>query len=186
MSARAGRMKPSWSTASGLLAVALGVAACGSTLTPVSSSSATAPASIVTASPSAVAPSPSTASSSTASPAGSGVSVNLTFTGTTPFTAIGSGGRCTTIKYGSNQTGLGFDASEADYPGLGASFGVDVSDLPNIKWQLKGSTYYIGTKGLTLSADHHTITLDTALLGAVPAGATPPGPEHVRGTIVCP
>ncbi len=168
-----------------VILLAVGLAGCASAATSASALPELASTAIGSASPSE-APSPSGGSSSAPTTAGLGVAVNLTFTGTTPFTAIGSAGRCTPITYGSNQAGLVFDASGVDYPGLGAAFGVEVSDLPNIKWQVQGDTYYIGTSGLSLSADHHTITLDVPLKGAVPAGAIPPGPEHVQGTIVCP
>ncbi len=168
-----------------IVVLALGLAGCGGVTTSAGASQAPASAAIASVSPS-VSAGPSGPIPSTPTASGAGVSVNLTFTGTTPFKAIGSAGRCTPLAYGSNQTGLVFDANGGDYPGLGASFGVEVSDLPNIKWQVQGDTYYIGTSGLALSADHHTITLDVSLKGAVPAGAIAPGPEHVQGTIVCP
>ena len=147
------------------------------------SSASTSPAS---ANPSQPSPSGANGSSSAPSAAGSGVLVDLVFSGTTPFTAKGTGGKCDPVYYGSNKVGRVFDAGDTEFPGLGMSFGAEVSDLPNIKWWLHGDVYYIGTSGLTLSADGHTITLDVGMLGAVPAGQTPPGPEHVKGTVFCP
>ncbi len=152
--------------------------------------------------PSAVAATPSTEpSASSVAPAtpttAAGSEVNLVFTGTSEFSAIGTAGRCVLIKAadGSVQS-FGFEVSESDYPGLGQSF--SLAELSpgyvDIKWVVDASSGYArpgpaqggSDSDLILSADKHTVTIDSDLSPFAAAGTTPPGPEHVAGTITCP
>ena len=124
--------------------------------------------------------------------------VNLTFSGTSEFTAIGSAGRCSLIKDASGSIkGFGFEATEADYPGLGLSYSMAQftgNDYVDIKWVLneQGDAYARpgpaqgGKDTVTLSADRRGVTLDVDLAGLHAAGRPEPGPEHVSGTITCP
>jgi hypothetical protein len=118
--------------------------------------------------------------------------VDLTFTGSRPFVASGQGGRCLLIKGPSGAvTSFGFEATDADFPGLGQSFSMAQfagNPYVDIKWVIDGATAYArpleGT--ITLSADGRGVTVDTDLAAMTSAGGVTPGPEHVQGTVVCP
>jgi hypothetical protein len=73
-----------------------------------------------------------------------------------------------------------------------AQFSAD-NDYVDIKWLVTGDTAYArpgpaagGANTITLSADHHTVTLDVDLQPLAAVGQPAPGPEHVSGTITCP
>ena len=74
-----------------------------------------------------------------------------------------------------------FEATEADYPGLGTSFSMAnlSGDYVDVKWVVDPKTFYGNTAetSIVLSSDHHSIEID---------GALAPGHEHVKGTVSCP
>jgi hypothetical protein len=92
---------------------------------------------------------------------------------------------------------FGFEATEADYPGLGMSFSLAEGVVPgfvDIKWVIDATSAY-GRPGpagggsdsdIVESADKHSVTIDTQLSEFKAAGSKGPGPEHVTGTISCP
>jgi hypothetical protein len=116
-----------------------------------------------------------------------------------PFTAKGTAGRCAMgTPAGGGLPIFGFEATEADYPGLGQSFSMlqfsGSNPYVDVKWVIddnnsygqSGPVYTAGPNTITLSADHHTVTLDAQLSGLAPQGKPVPGAEHVTGTIACP
>ena len=116
-----------------------------------------------------------------------------------PFTAKGTAGRCAMgTPAGGGLPIFGFEATEADYPGLGQSFSMlqfsGSNPYVDVKWVIddnnaygqSGPVYTAGPNTITLSADHHTVTLDAQLSGLAPQGKPVPGAEHVTGTITCP
>jgi hypothetical protein len=118
------------------------------------------------------------------------VAVDLTFTGTTPQRAKGSAGRCFIIGKGADAT-FGFEATEADYPGLGISFSLGELNPGHVdlKWTLAdGKSAYAFKPGATptLSPDHHAVQLDADLQPLAASGTAMPGPEHVSGSVTCP
>lgn len=127
-------------------------------------------------------------------PVPSGVSagtaqVDLTFTGTYPFTAKGTVGRCAVAVVG-GATAFAFEGTEADYPGLGASFSVaELSGRVDIKWVKDADTSWGIPPSAVIQAtpDHHGVTLDVELSPFTnTASGKTAGPEHVKGTITCP
>ena len=135
---------------------------------------------------------PSVAASAAASaPTSAGrPAVDLTFSGTTPFTAKGSVGRCIVIGTGAD-TRFGFEATEAEYPGLGLSFSLAElnAGVVDLKWALSdGKSAYSFQPGstATLSSDHHSVQLDADLAPMSTPGTPKPGPEHVTGSVTCP
>ena len=64
------------------------------------------------------------ASAPAASVAGGTAQVDLVFTGSRPFTAKGTAGRCIRAASGGVLQFFGFDATEADYPRMGLSFSI--------------------------------------------------------------
>jgi hypothetical protein len=135
-----------------------------------------------TGSPAATSTGPTNSSTAGAKPA-----VDLTFTGTLNVIAKGSAGRCDLGRHSDGSiVAFGFNATDADYKGLGVNlnFTEDVgSHRMTMKWAAVQGTYawfgYMDT-GVTISADHRSITLD----GDLPKD--PAHPEHVKGTIACP
>lgn len=124
--------------------------------------------------------------------------VDLTFTGAFPLTAKGTGGQCRLSTPSSGGLpSFGFEATEADFPGLGQSFSLlqfAGSDAVDLKWVIDGDNAYgqagpiftAGPNTITSSADHHSVTLDAQLSGLAPQGKPIPGAGHVTGTITCP
>ena len=85
---------------------------------------------------------------------------------------------------------FGFEMNEADYPGAGVSF--SVAQLPgnpqgDIKWQLDAASAYLSgaSGGVAVTPDFRSVAIDQELSPAAAAGAPRPGPEHVKGSIVC-
>lgn len=115
--------------------------------------------------------------------------VDLLFSGTRAITAKGTAGRCIIVKVG-DRVSFGFEATEADYPGLGLSYSMANlnADYVDIKWVIENDISYGNPPagGGTLSADHHSVTIDVDLSPFTMVGGTTPGPEHVKGTITCP
>jgi hypothetical protein len=178
-------------------ATAVSTSAAGSAATPTAAPATSAPATSAPATVAATATATATAAASVAPTVGppsaaAGPDVNLTFTGTIAITAVGSAGHCGLIKDATGKVvSFGFEASEADYAGLGTSF--SLAELSpgyvDVKWVVDGANGYArpGPAGggsdsdLVLSSDGHTLTLDVQLQ---PFGSS--GPEHVAGTITCP
>jgi hypothetical protein len=125
----------------------------------------------------------------TKAPATGTAQVDLLFTGTRAITAKGTTGRCIIITRADGTVAFGFEATEANYPGLGLSFSMANlnGEHVDIKWVIENTISYgdPGT-GITLSADHHSVQLDVELSPFTPQGGTAPGPEHVKGTVTCP
>ena len=133
--------------------------------------SGASPAAAITTAPSAAL----TAAPLTALP-----SVDLVFTGSHPFVAKGSAGKC------GDPVSHWFYATEADYPGFGIGFELFfyANGDGDIKWNLDKATAYTDqfpNSAIVLSADKHSVRFDGDL---APSSGT--GPEHVSGTIVCP
>lgn len=136
-------------------------------------------------------PAASSVASTEASAASGTTAVDLVFTGSKPFVAKGSAGRCIIVPRSDGTVSFGFEATEADYPGLGQSYSMAnlSGDYVDIKWAIDGQAAYNRPSqggSVILSADHHSVQIDTDLAPAGPAGAPRPGPEHVSGTISCP
>ena len=108
--------------------------------------------------------------------------VDLVLSGDYPVIAKGTRGHCTPVKDSTGKlVSFGFDAGEADYPGLGDGLYVDASGVYlTIKWMVNASTglLYFGDK-VGVSNDNRSITLDADLKGG---GVS----EHIGGTISCP
>jgi hypothetical protein len=135
---------------------------------------------------------PGSSSLATAAPTKAGTvgtaQADLLFSGTRAITAKGTAGRCIVVQVG-DRVSFGFEATEADYPGLGLSYSMANlnADYVDIKWLIENDIAYGNppTGGGTLSADHHSVTIDVELAPFTSPGGTP-GPEHVKGTISCP
>jgi hypothetical protein len=125
---------------------------------------------------------PSVASVASPTPAPATVSVDLVFTGSHPFVAKGSAGKCGTGHQFDGTAVFTFFATEADYPGFGDGFSMDElrPDFAEIKWALGGTTGWMGFKAgsIVLSADHLSVRVDGDLAGL--------DAEHVSGTVTCP
>lgn len=144
-------------------------------------------------------PPPTTAATAGAETPGSGtgapttaagtVMVDLTFTGTFNFTAKGSKGRCIIVGRSDGTTAFGFEATEADYPGLGQSYSMGELGIVDVKWikDEKSSWGNNPSATITVTPDHHGISIDQDLspFTNMSTGDTA-GPEHVKGTIACP
>ncbi len=171
----------SWAIVLAVLVVSA-IAGCVSS-TPASSS-ATASGSAATATSSQLAQTPAASRSPTETV------VDLVFTGTKAFVAKGSAGRCRTLTMSDGSVSFGFEATEADYRGLGLSYSMAnlSGDYVDIKWVIDAQTAYgLPADGKAiLSADHHSVQIDTELSPGQTPGAPLPGPEHVSGTISCP
>jgi len=151
---------------------------------------------IATATAAGSAASPAATAASTPRPTAGSAQVDLTFTGTHQFTAKGSAGRCSLgTPAGGGLVLFGFEATEADYPGLSKSFSLltfgQNPEYVDLKWVLDNGGYGRPDNppdpaDLTLSADHHTVALDVDLDQFGPQGGPMPGPEHVSGAITCP
>lgn len=132
---------------------------------------------------------PPTAAAPSAAGGGS-AAVDLTFTGTKAFTAKGSAGTCRLFKHGDGTVSFGFEATEADYPGIGQSFSMSNMSgaYVDIKWVIDATTSYGDSpkSPVVLSADHHSISVDMDLSPFTPQGGAAAGPEHVKGTVACP
>jgi hypothetical protein len=150
------------------------------------------------ASPATPAASPTPTSAATSGATAGTAQVDLHFTGAKTFDAVGSAGRCSLgTPVGGGLPSFGFEATEADYPGMGLSFSLlqfAGADYVDLKWTIDASTIYgqagpvytAGPNTITLSPDHRMVTLDAQLSGFAPQGQAPPGPGHVTGTITCP
>jgi hypothetical protein len=101
--------------------------------------------------------------------------------------AKGSAGHCPGFTPGAAGRFFSFDATEADYPGLGESFSLGQfasSDYVDLKWVVGGNVLYARgatSPVITLSADKTSIRIDGAL-----AGPATNGPESISGTVTCP
>lgn len=126
----------------------------------------------------------------TKAPVAGTAQVDLLFSGTRAITAKGTAGRCIIIKRADGSFSFGFEATEADYPGLGKSYSMANlnANYVDIKWVIEDTISYgnPASGGGTLSADHHGVTIDADLSPFTTQGAPAPGPEHVKGTITCP
>lgn len=144
--------------------------------------------SLAATSGSSAAPSSPSASGPTATfGGGKSAQVDLTFTGTYAFTAKGTAGRCIVIQR-TDGVAFGFEATEADYPGLGQSFSMgEFNGLVDIKWIKDDATSWGNNPNasITLTADHHGVSMDQDLAPFTPMGGSPAGPEHVSGTVIC-
>jgi hypothetical protein len=157
-----------------------------------STGSTAAPATVPASTPAAATQIPGSSSLATTAPTkaatGGSAQVDLQFSGTRAITAKGTAGRCTVVTVG-DRVSFGFEASESDYPGLGLSYSMANlnGDFVDIKWVIENDISYGNppTGGGTLSADHHSVTVDVELSPFTSPGGTP-GPEHVKGTITCP
>jgi hypothetical protein len=138
--------------------------------------STAAPATVAPASPA-----PATAAAATAM-------VDLTFSGTFNFTAKGTKGRCIVVQTSGGGTAFGFEATEADYPGLGQSFSMAEFGVVDIKWVIDADHNYGNSSSsvIQVSPDHHAVTVDEDLAEFAAMGGPKPGPEHVKGTVSCP
>jgi len=150
-------------------ALTLVVAACAAPATPAVSLSAAS----ATASATSSATPLSTPEATAALP-----TVDLTFSGPFAFTAKGSTGRC---DLGKDSTGavttFGFQATDADYPGLGDGFFVSEASGGSVVLKLLAGSGGLNTgQGVTVSPDHKSATLDADLGNG----------EQVAGSIVCP
>lgn len=171
--------------------LAVGACSAGSSgPSPVPTNAATTSA--ATAVPATAVPGSSSAATTAATrkPAAGNAQVNLVFSGTRAITAKGTAGRCIIIKRADGTFSFGFEATETDYPGLGKSYSMANlnGDYVDIKWVIEDKIAYgnpVGGGG-TLSADHHSVTIDVDLSPFTTQGAPTPGPEHVKGTITCP
>ena len=145
-------------------------------VTPAATGGATAPASTVAA--------------TTGSTAGAGgtANVNLAFTGTSVFDAKGTKGTCKVLQVDGSPR-FGFEATDADYPGLGQSFSMAElnPNIVDVKWVIDATHSYGNNPGshIDLGSDHHIITIDQDLQPFTAGGVTA-GPEHVKGVIICP
>ncbi|MEY2423268.1 MAG: FecR protein [Acidimicrobiaceae bacterium] len=106
--------------------------------------------------------------------------VDLVFTGSHPFTAKGTKGRC-----GSGGS-FSFEMTEADYPGVGQSFSIarfSNGGAADIKWVIDATSAYGSSANASLifSSDQKTLTVDDELGHPAEVGA-----EHVHGTVTCP
>jgi hypothetical protein len=165
---------------------AAALAACSST--PASSTAVSAQASVgAGGSPGSASVASSAAS---AAPSAGSVAVDLVFTGTKAFVAKGSAGRCIVVKRSDGTFSFGFEATEADYPGLGTDYSMaNLSGTSvDIKWAVDATTAYFNAAetSIVLSADHHSVRIDGDLAPGQVAGGPPAGPEHLSGTISCP
>jgi hypothetical protein len=127
-----------------------------------------------------------TPGSTNTSTIGSKPAVDLTFTGTLTVPAKGSAGTCQLGRHTDGSiVAFGFNATEADYPGLGQNlnFTEDVgSHRMTMKWAVAAGQAWFGymDTGVTISTDHRSVTFDADL------PKDPNHPEHVKGTIACP
>ena len=114
--------------------------------------------------------------------------VDLTFTGTYSFTAKGTAGRC--IVSSGTPARFGFEATEADYPGLGKSYSMfeGTPGYVDIKWLKDDATSWGNRMGsqIQTTPDHHGVIIDEELAPVTPQGGVAAGPEHVKGTLTCP
>jgi hypothetical protein len=178
-----------------LSVLVLGAAVLGSiTACAGSSPAATATTAVVptaaaagTSAPSAAAATvPSTAAAASAPGGPLKPTVDLTFSGTVPLVVSGQVGTC---QLGKNSNGvvtvLGYNATEADFPGFGDNFNITENPPTNsigVKWAIRQGLAFFGyfEAGAVVAPDHKSITLDADM---PPSGALT---EHVKGTIVCP
>jgi hypothetical protein len=115
--------------------------------------------------------------------------VDLTFTGTFNFTAKGTKGRCIVVGRSDGTTAFGFEATEADYPGLGQSYSMGEFGGVDVKWikDEKSSWGNNPNATITVTPDHHGISIDQDLSPFTNMSTgDKAGPEHVKGTIACP
>jgi hypothetical protein len=164
-----------------ILSAACSTSGAGST--PVASSA-------VMATPVTTGPASTAAASPAATPAAAGGSanVNLVFTGTSAFEAKGTNGTCKVLQV-DGAPHFGFEATEADYPGLGMSFSMAelTANSVDVKWVVDAKTAYGNNPAshIDLGSDHKLITIDQDLIPFTSGGVTA-GPEHVKGVIGCP
>ncbi|MEP7041134.1 MAG: hypothetical protein ABI864_06120 [Chloroflexota bacterium] len=164
------------------LIATLALAGCATSGTPAGStapSRSTAPSTTQAATPQT----PAASSPTQAKPV-----VDLTFTGAFAFVAKGSAGQC---DLGGDPAGgpvlFRFSTSASDYPGLTRFYAFESHNdnaysvlitLNTSDGDFGGASGSVFAGVIAVSADHHSITLDTDL--------SPSGAEHVAGTIVCP
>jgi hypothetical protein len=175
-----------WTTM--VVIAALALAACSSP-TPAATPGASSPVLVTPPAASPIETSPlATTPAPTAAGGGGNANVNLTFTGTAAFDAKGTKGICKVLQVNGTPR-FGFEATDADYPGLGVSYSmVELNaNSVDVKWLVNATTSYGNNPGshIDLGADHRTITIDQDLVPFT-AGGVKAGPEHVRGVISCP
>ena len=144
----------------------------------------------VVATPAATTTGATAAATAPAATAGGGgtANVNLTFTGTSVFDAKGTKGTCKVVTV-NGAPHFGFEATDADYPGLGQSFSMAElnANVIDVKWVVDAKTAYGNNPAshIDLGSDHKLITIDQDLVPFTSAGVTA-GPEHVKGVVSCP
>jgi hypothetical protein len=94
------------------------------------------------------------------------------------------------VKRSDGTFSFGFEATEADYPGLGTDYSMAnlSADFVDIKWAVDATTAYFNAQetSIVLSADHHSVRIDGNLAPGQVGTNPPSGPEHLSGTISCP
>jgi hypothetical protein len=169
-----------------ILAIALlalpAMAACaGSSGRPPATVGASSPASTTAPTTSVASPASETVAPATKAPSAAAV-VDVDLTGWKTVAMHGSAGHCMLGMNGGKAVAFGFQALEADYPGLGNGIYIseDSQGYATIKWLPDSATGFINIKDVSsVSPDHHSITLDVDLGGG-------PATEHMKGTIACP
>ncbi len=166
------------------------VSACGSSTPGVAASStASGPPGSAAAATQTPSPGPSATSSAGSSPGSTHAAVDLTFSGWRNVAAKGTLGNCSLAPLPDGTTGFLFNASGTDYPGLGT--GVMIQEVAGhaatLNWFIGSGIGYTNRGGpvIAVSVDHHTVTLDLALIPVHSQATQAPGPEHPKGTVTC-
>jgi hypothetical protein len=175
-----------WSVGVGLVIALVAISACSGapavTSAPASTGSAPTSGPGGTTAPAAT-PAPTVAPAPTAAPTKALPAVDLVLSGGIAVTAKGTKGQCTLGKDAAGKVIIfGFNAVEADYPGLGGGLYINEGNngFVTTKWIPDASTGFInGPDQKGVSADHHSITIDIDLGGGK-------AKEHLKGTITCP
>ncbi|HUQ44464.1 MAG TPA: hypothetical protein VM451_08690 [Candidatus Limnocylindria bacterium] len=180
---------PSRTALLAILALVATLAACAAPSAGTPSSSTGVPIPNATSGASVAPPGATTVGATTSGGGGGTAMVDLTFTGTYAFTAKGTAGRCILFARQDGTTAFGFEATEADYPGLGKSYSMaEFNGFADVKWVKDDAVGYANNidSTITLTPDHRGVSIDQDLSPFTPEGGVPAGPEHVKGTITCP
>ena len=115
--------------------------------------------------------------------------MNLVFSGWRAVTAKGSAGRCSLAPLPDGSMGFLFNATDTDYPGLGTGVMIQevAGKVATLNWFIGAGIGYTNKGGpaISVSPDHHTVTLDLALVPVHSSATAAPGPEHATGTVTC-